>query len=77
LKTTSVHTDVAAKTVENVDSLGVVEFPRTSTEGVWLGGKGSDRAEIDHIARKFGVEGGFEVSSDLDVVATTSAYRML
>ncbi len=61
--------DIAADGVHDVDRFGLLQFPRPRHEGVGLRGQRPDRTEIDHVARKLGIERLFEIGRDLHVLA--------
>lgn len=72
LESTRIDSDSRAEGVVNIDRLGLLQFPRTSAEGVWFRSKSTDGAEIDDVSGHLGVEMALEVSSDLNVVSTSS-----
>jgi hypothetical protein len=76
LETTGVHTDIGTETVENIDRLGVLQLPRTSSESVRLGGEGTNGAKVDNVTGQFGVQVLLEVGANLDIVTTSCGAHL-
>ena len=76
LKTPDIGTNVAADTVQDVNGLSVVKFPRPGAESVGLGCEGTDGAKVDNVAGKLSVERSLKVGTDLEAVATAGAAKL-
>jgi hypothetical protein len=76
LETAGVDTDVGTKTIENVDRLGVLQLPRTSSESVGLRRESTNGAEVDNVTRHLGVQVLLEVGANLNIVATASGTHL-
>jgi hypothetical protein len=72
-----VDSNVAADTVEDIDTFRLLEFPRSGLEGVWLARKSSDRAEIDDVSRHFRIDDLLNVCSNLHLVSSAGASQLV
>ena len=63
--------EVAAQPAVRADRLAPRQFPGARAVAERFGGEGSDRAQIDHVAGQFGIDGLADEREDLGVLATT------
>ena len=69
VSTSSVSIDVSTHSIHAVDGVVTLEFPGAGLEGVGQVVEGADRAQIDHVARKFIRDNFFNVGADLVLLA--------
>jgi hypothetical protein len=76
-ESTRIDTNVTPESVKNVDRFSVLEFPRTSFEGVGFRSEGTNGTEIDNVSRHLRVESLLNVGTNLHVVSTSSCSEVV
>lgn len=67
----TVNSYVRSHSIRDINGLSALEFPVSSLESKWLRGESPNRANIDHIPRKFTGHQLFNICSDFFSTATT------
>lgn len=76
LDTLGVDSDVGANSVHNINGLGLLELPWSSSESVGLVGQSTNGTQVNDVTGKLRVEVLLQVGSDLHVVSSTTGSEL-
>ena len=67
-----IDTNIAAQRVHDVNGFGFAKLPGARGKRIGARGQSTDRAQIDHIARQFAIQRGFEIGGDFRILTATN-----